>query len=360
MKSIEKQYTVAGVMSGTSLDGLDIALCRFTKIENQYNFEIIAAQTFPYTNEYRAKLSEAHLLSAYDFIKFHKDYGTYIGNQINVFLHNKQKPDFIASHGQTIFHQPEEKVTFQIGDGSFIAAECNITTISDFRNLDTALGGQGAPLVPIGDKILFSEYQFCINLGGFANISYDNSEGTRIAFDICPVNILANMLSNLKGQEFDMAGDIGKQGEINQRLLDELNAISFYQQKEPKSLGREHLEQIFIPIFDKFHISPENKLRTLYEHIAIQINAILSPLSYPNGKILFTGGGAFNTFLISLINKHITQQVVIPSNEIVNFKEALIFAFLGVLRIENEFNCLQSVTGASRNCSGGVIWVVSS
>lgn len=351
-----QESTILGVMSGTSLDGLDFALCKFKKNNNTFSYTVIKTSFIPYNSEIKKQLQNAHNLSSYDFIKFHKWYGKLIGKEINNFLEKKSKPNFIASHGHTVFHKPNENITFQIGDGAFIAAETNISTISDFRNIDTALNGQGAPLVPIGDKLLFPEYEFCINLGGFANISFDNDNNKRIAFDICPVNIVVNELVNIFGKDFDKDGKIGRRGKINYNLLEELNKIPFYSEKPPKSLGREYVEKFHIPIIAKYKIPEEDKIRTFYKHIATQISKIINKKK--NSNILFTGGGTHNSFLVNEIKKETRNNITIPSNELINFKEAIIFAFLGFLRINEDINTLKSVTGAKSDNIGGSIFII--
>ncbi|NPA43931.1 MAG: anhydro-N-acetylmuramic acid kinase [Chlorobi bacterium] len=352
-----KEQTILGVMSGTSLDGLDFAFCKFKKDKAKYSYKIIKTGFIPYSSEIKKQLKNAQNLSSYDFIKLHKWYGKFIGKNINNFLKEDLKPNFIASHGHTVFHNPKENITFQIGDGAFIASEAKISTISDFRNLDTALKGQGAPLVPIGDKLLFSEYDFCLNLGGFANISFNNENNERIAFDICPVNIVLNELVKPLGKEYDKNGNIGKTGNINFELLKELNNIPFYFKKAPKSLGREYSEKYHLPIIKKYNISQEDKIRTFYKHIAIQITEVLKIKE--NSKILITGGGTHNTFLISEIQKETKNKLIIPSNEIIDFKEAIIFAFLGFLRINEKENTLKSVTGAIENSIGGSVFIIN-
>jgi len=351
------EQTILGVMSGTSLDGLDFALCKFKKEGANYSYEVIKTGFASYSSEVKKQLQNAHNLSSYDFIKFHKWYGKFIGENINNFLKENQKPDFIASHGHTIFHKPNENITFQIGDGAFISAETNISTVSDFRNLDTALKGQGAPLVPIGDKLLFSEDDFCINLGGFANISFDNENNERIAFDICPVNIVVNELVKPFRKDYDEDGKIGKSGKINIELLNELNNIPFYSEKAPKSLGREYSEKYHLPIIEKYNITQEDKIRTFYKHIAVQISEVLK--TKENSKVLVTGGGTHNSFLISEIQKETKNKLIIPSNEIIDFKEAIIFAFLGFLRINEGVNTLKSVTGAKKNNIGGSVFLMN-
>jgi anhydro-N-acetylmuramic acid kinase len=348
-------YTAIGIMSGTSVDGLDVILCNFKRVNKKWKFKIIKANTFFYSNKWKRVLSNADKLGAYDFIKFHKEYGKFIGLSINKFLNgNKGEIDFIASHGHTIFHQPDKNLTFQIGDGAVIAATTGITTISDFRSLDIALGGQGAPLVPIGDKFLFSEYDFCLNLGGFANISFHKNK-KQTAFDICPVNIVINYLTQTINKQFDRDGKIAKKGNLNNRLLYELNNIAFYKIKAPKSLGKEWVVAKILPIINKYNIKPEDKLRTIYEHIANQISQVLN--NNKDKTVLLTGGGTYNKFLIKLIDEQTDCELIIPDNNIIDFKEALIFAFLGLLRYRNKINCLSSVTGAKRDNSGGVISV---
>jgi len=351
-----KESTILGVMSGTSLDGLDFALCKFMTGAKKYSYKVIKTGFVKYDSEIKKQLQNALNLSSYDFIKFHKWYGAFIGEKINSFLKDTVKPDFISSHGHTIFHKPSENITFQIGDGAFIAAETNISTISDFRNLDTALKGQGAPLVPIGDKLLFSEFDYCINLGGFANISFDNEEKQRIAFDICPVNLVVNELVKTFGKEYDEDGNIGKMGNVNLELLKELNNISYYLEDSPKSLGREYAEEKHFSIIGEYDISVEDKIRTFYKHIAMQVSLVLK--KGKEAKTLVTGGGVHNSFLISEIQKEINTELIIPEKSIIDFKEAIIFAFLGFLRINEHTNTLKTVTGAKKDNIGGSLFIV--
>ncbi|NOZ35221.1 MAG: anhydro-N-acetylmuramic acid kinase [Chlorobi bacterium] len=347
-----ERKTILGIMSGTSLDGLDFALCEFEKSDNNYLYKIIKTGFFKYDKKLKKQLETAHKLNAYNFIKFHKEYGKYIGKKATGFLKDVTKPDYIASHGHTIFHKPEEQVTFQIGDGAFITAETGIPVISDFRNLDTALGGQGAPLVPIGDKLLFSEYDYCLNLGGFANISYDK-EGVRMAFDVCPFNFIINKFAQLSGKEYDKNGELGKSGNVNELLLNELNRIDYYNLKSPKSLAREYVEKFYLPVFNKYKIPIKDVIHTFYEHSAFQINKFIAP----DKNILITGGGTHNTFFISLLKKKTENELIIPDNKLIDFKEAIIFAFLGFLRSMRKNNTLASVTGAKNNSSGGNIFI---
>ncbi len=344
---------VLGIMSGTSLDGIDFALCEITSENEKYKYELLQAETYTYDNYWINKLKTAQNLTALEFIRLHKEYGKYIGKKANVFINKKLKPDIIASHGHTIFHEPSNALTFQIGDGAFIAAQTQTTCVSDFRTLDTALGGQGAPLVPIGDKFLFSEYKYCLNLGGFSNISYDNNKKTRIAYDISPVNFALNYFAEKQGLIYDEGGKMGREGEINYNLLEKLNNISYYSQEPPKSLAREFFEQIFLPIINTFNIPIYDVFRTIYEHIAVQIEKSVDNI-FAN-KILITGGGANNKFLIEILKSKINNEIIIPQKSIIDYKEAIIFALLGYLRINNIKNTFSSVTGSKCDNYGGVV-----
>jgi len=350
------KYSVIGLMSGTSLDGVDLIHALFYRQNNAWKYEIKSAKTYSYSDEWKQKLRTAHQLNALAFVNLHNEYGEYLGNLINLFTSSYlQEIDFVASHGHTIFHQPEKKVTFQLGNGASIAATCNKTTICDFRTLDVALGGQGAPLVPIGDDLLFSKYDFCINLGGFANVSYKKNS-KRIAYDICAVNSVANHFANFFEMEYDKDGEIGKRGKVNEKLLNELNNLAFYKEVKPKSLGREWVENQFLPIFDTYTLKIEDKLRTFYEHIAIKISDSIFVNAKNDVKILVTGGGAYNKFLIAKISEISKKELTLPNELVIDFKEALIFGFLGVLRLEKEKNCLKSVTGAKYDNFGGIIY----
>ena len=350
-----KSYKAIGIMSGTSLDGLDIVFCHFT-FQKNWKFELIKSITIDYSKHWKEKLAEAPFLNGYELTKFHKQYGKFIGDSVNQFIKNSDfQADLVASHGHTIFHQPDKKLTLQIGDGYEIATTTEITTICDFRSLDIALGGQGAPLVPIGDELLFSDYNYCLNIGGFANISFNNN-GNRCAYDIGPANIILNYLTNKLGHDYDKNGALGLLGKTNTELLEKLNSLEYYSNSFPKSLGREWLDSEFIPVLDKTEASLHDKLRTVYEHIAIQISKALN--SDGQSKTLVTGGGAYNKLLINLTKQKTKSQLVIPNKELIDYKEAIIFALLGVLKLENEVNCLASVTGAKKDSSSGVIYSI--
>lgn len=351
----KKTYCI-GVMSGTSLDGLDIALCSFWEEDNKPKFEIIEAETVNYSNDWYFKLLYMHYFYAYQFSLLNNQYGQFIGKQVNSFIEkhriNKKDIAFIASHGHTVFHTPDKNITVQVGDGSAIYAETGIKTIYDFRQLDIYRGGQGAPLVPIGDHLLFSNYELCLNLGGFANISYASDNG-RIAYDIVPVNIVLNGIAQSVGLKYDAEGEKASRGHTNEELLERLNLLEYYTKKPPKSLGREWVEQNINPLIEVNDINVKDMLRTYVEHICIQINNAVS--KFPKGKILVTGGGTYNTFLINRLQELCKHELVIPEKNIIEYKEALIFAFLGYLKTTSRVNTLASVTGAICDSISGIV-----
>ncbi|MCE2773390.1 MAG: anhydro-N-acetylmuramic acid kinase [Bacteroidetes bacterium] len=342
---------IIGVMSGTSLDGLDLCACTFA---SDNTFEIIKAETISYDASTKALLREAETCSGVRLTGIDRTYGRLIGEHIARFMNQHLKDTVItavASHGHTIFHNPTNGYTLQIGHGSAIAAACGLPVVCDFRSLDVALGGQGAPLVPIGDQLLFGNYDACLNIGGFANISFEEN-GIRVAGDICPANYILNELSSRLHMSYDAGGAIAQSGVVIPALLAQLNNLDFYKMKFPKSLGREWVEQ------EIRHLLPEilptvDLLRTCTEHAAFQIAQSL------NGRknTIVTGGGAFNTFLVQRIREQTTCTVEIPDDQIVAFKEALIFAYLGWLRINNRINTLKSVTGGSKDSIGGAIYL---
>ena len=344
-----------GLMSGTSVDGLDVCCATFTREDGQWRYTIDCARGYEYPEDLRRKLSrEVQKMSALEFVAFHSAYGRFLGERVNDFMARFHiRPDIIASHGSTVFHQPEKKIMFQIGDGAAIAAVTGIPTVSDFRRLDIMLGGQGAPLVPIGDNLLFGRYDYCLNIGGFSNISFRMGEN-RVAFDISPVNYVINRCTRLVGLEMDRDGEIAASGEVNGELLGRLNALDYYFRPWPKSLGREWVERNVFPLMDASGLSLKDLLRTYYEHCALQ----LAKVTRPGRSMLVTGGGAYNKFLIQRMEALCGCRMVIPEPAIVEFKEALIFAFLGVLYMADEPSCLSSVTGASRDSIGGMLFKV--
>ena len=350
---IKNEVFVIGLMSGTSLDGIDLVYTKFIK-NGAKSFEILHSETIGYSKEWKQLLQNAIHFSSDELSRLDHTYGKYLGEIINHFIHNYkiERIDFIASHGHTILHQPEKGITLQIGAGEEIAKLTKQKVVCDFRTQDVKLGGQGAPLVPIGDELLFSEYKFCLNLGGFSNVSFKKEE-ERVAFDICPVNIVLNFYANKIGLEYDASGKIASEGKINEQLLEALNSLDFYKTAPPKSLGLEWVQKEIFPLIDTFETDVSSVLRTFVEHIAIQIAKIIQG----SDSVLITGGGVFNTFLMDRIKMHANVKIEQTSDALINYKEALIFAFLGMLKIENQVNCLKSVTGASRNHSSGVIFL---
>lgn len=354
-----RKYDIIGLMSGTSMDGLDIVHVRFhvTKDE-KWDYELLCSVTFPYPENLVSQLSSATELTVLKFLQLDKQLGKVFGEMVNQFIQNnkidKTSIDAIASHGHTTFHQPHNGFTSQIGCGSTISMLTGIPVINDFRTKDVIAGGQGAPLVPIGDLLLFSnQAESFLNIGGIANISFIR-DNKMIAFDICPGNLPLNKLAVSKGMAYDRNGALASSGEINFFLLDLLNSLEYYEQNYPKSLGTEWLELHFYPLI-KFDKDIENNLRTVIEHEASQIG---NALNQNNLKSVFiTGGGAKNTFFLERIKHYYEGEVIIPSEKIVDFKEAIIFALLGARYIAKETNTISSVTGASRNVIGGVMHI---
>ncbi|MFZ5941996.1 MAG: anhydro-N-acetylmuramic acid kinase [Bacteroidota bacterium] len=353
MKGINT-YKVTGLMSGTSLDGTDLALAEFTETGREWSFRLVVAETVPYPEELNQRLRAALNMESAELFRLNFDLGNYYGRILNSF-HEKTGilPDFISSHGHTVFHRPDLGYTFQAGSGEQIALLTNRPVVCDFRTRDVLLGGQGAPLVPIGDELLFSRYEYCLNLGGIANISY-RKEGKRIACDLVPVNMALNFLAELAGMSFDRDGKLAAEGRIDGVLLKRLNDLDFYRISGPRSLGAEWFRSQFLPLISDERISLADRLATVSEHIAEQISKELD--LYPSGKMLVTGGGAYNENLIRILGNKTGVSLVIPAKELVEFKEALVFAFLGLLRWRNEINCLSSVTGARSDSSTGIIF----
>jgi len=341
-----------GVMSGTSLDGVDLVYVKFDS-SPKIAYTILATASIPYTAFWKKKLTDAFTSNAQELTQLNVEYGAFLGNLILDFntKNSIQKLDFIASHGHTIFHNPSKGYSLQIGDGATISQICNQKVVCDFRQQDVAMGGQGAPLVPIGDKLLFSEYEYCINIGGFANISFEKSH-KRLAFDICPANIILNHYTRSINLEYDDKGQLARTGNLDIALLKALNQLSFY--TSTNSMGNEIVVDEVIPLIDSFNLPITTILHTVTEHVAKKIGSLLSK----NTKALLTGGGTLNDYLVERITAYSKADIVIPDRTIIDFKEALIFAFLGMLRLENTINILASVTGAAKDHSSGVIFDV--
>lgn len=351
-------YKVIGLMSGTSLDGLDIAYCNFHYKEGRWEFELLESKSIAYSSDWEHKLKNLVEASSEDLLALDVAFGKFLGNKTKQFIEEHSlNVDFIASHGHTVFHQPEKGFTLQIGSGQEVSLVTNLRVISDFRIKDVAFGGQGAPLVPIGDQLLFGQYIACLNLGGIANISF-NANNKRVAFDIGMANMLLNHLANKKGLGYDESGKIAASGKVDNSLLEQLNNLLYFNLPYPKSLGYEWFLSDVLPIIEASSLSVKDLMATSVEHEAIQITKVFTNDIVGKGDVLITGGGAFNTVLISRIKFHTPNRlkVIIPSPETIDFKEAIIFAFMGVLRERDEPNCLKSVTGASIDVSGGEIF----
>ena len=358
-------YKVIGLMSGSSLDGLDIAYVEFEENAGKWGFTIVAADCYTYSLEWKEKLKTAHSLSAFDYQLLHTEYGHYLGSEVNKFIeaHGLQyKVALIASHGHTSFHFPSQKMTAQLGDGAALAAATMLPVVSDLRAMDVALGGQGAPLVPIGEKYLFGEYDMLLNIGGIANMSFRNN-GDYIAFDACPANRVLNSLAAKVGKDYDSGGAMASIGNVQAVLLDKLNALAYYQQSSPKSLDNSFGSNEVFPLIRSFALTHNDSLRTYVEHIVFQIkNAIKNnrPAAGENAKLLVTGGGAFNSFLVGRLKEEmqvIKIEVVVANGPIIKYKEALIMGFIGVLRWRQEYTVLPSVTGGKRSSIGGTVWI---
>jgi anhydro-N-acetylmuramic acid kinase len=347
-------------MSGSSIDGLDIAYCRIEEVGGKWNFEIEQAACIEFDEQWKQKLTNLAHVSAKELLLTHVEFGHWMGKNINKFIEEynlTHKVHLIASHGHTVFHEPALGMTFQMGDGASIAAETQLPVVNDLRNLDVALGGQGAPIVPIGEQLFWSDYQYFLNIGGISNLTIQLADKI-VAYDVCPANRILNLIANELGMAFDKEGIEASKGNIQQDLLNELSDLEYYQMPYPKSLSNEFGLEVIFPIIQKYAISNQDKLRTMCEHIAHQIAE--SVVSGQSQKMLVTGGGAFNTFLMKLISEKLLTknvEVVIPDSKLIQYKEALVMALIGTLRWREENNVLSSVTGASRSSVGGALWM---
>ena len=360
-------YRVIGVMSGSSLDGLDLAYVEFEEKGGKWTFNIVASNCYAYDEQWKNQLKTGRDLKAIDFVSLDAEYGHHLGDQINRFIHEKgldYKVGLIASHGHTLFHLPG-KYSVQIGNGAAIAATTSLPVVSDLRSLDVALGGQGAPIVPMGEQLLFPEFSFFLNIGGISNLSF-KGEQFYDAFDVCPANRVLNQLAEKMNVSYDKDGALAAAGRINEMLLERLNQLEYYKKDYPKSLANEFGTEVIYPLLIADGLSTEDLLATYTEHIAIQVaqavEKIVSKRSLivNQARMMVTGGGAYNAYLISRLSQHLLPyeiEVVLPSNEIIEYKEALIMALLGVLRWREEETVFSSVTGARRASSGGAFWM---
>lgn len=357
-----KIYKIIGLMSGTSLDGLDLAYCHIWEKNDTWKFDIKKTKSVMYSSDMLQKLKDAISLSAEKLIELHNTYGTWLGQQTLEFIQeNNLEVDYIASHGHTTHHRPEMALTFQVGSGQHLANASGYTVISDFRTNDLALGGQGAPLVPIGDRIFFNEYDFCLNLGGISNISFEVKD-KRIAYDIGLANMILNYITRKVDLDYDENGNLARNGKINEGMLKQLNELKYYTLPHPKSIGYEWFLAEVVPIVEKTTDCIENLLHTSIHHISDKISQQINLNSKSNKqRLLVTGGGALNSFFIETLQQKLgkTTDVIIPEKIIIEFKEALIFALMGVLRVEQQTNVLSSVTGAKKDSSSGVVYLLN-
>lgn len=355
-----KTYRILGLMSGTSLDGLDLAYCELTHSGQRWDYEILASESISYQSSWKERLKHAIFLPGEDLMLLNIEYGNWLGDQARQFLEkNGLVADAIASHGHTAHHRPEKGLTVQLGSGQHLATTSGIKTICDFRTLDVALGGQGAPLVPIGDRLLFGAYDFCLNLGGISNISFE-WEGQRIAYDIGLANMLLNHLAVSLEKGFDENGNLARKGKKIPALFDRLNNLEYHSLPFPKSTGYEWFLQEVIPLIDNTDAPLEDLLHTGVQHICEQVvRQVQRYARNPDQRLLVTGGGALNKYLTEVLGQRLSGQVsvVIPERRIIEFKEALVFALMGVLRMEGATNVLHSVTGASRDSCSGVVYL---
>ncbi len=355
-----KIYKIIGLMSGTSLDGLDLAYCHIWEKNGVWEFDIKETKSVKYSSEMLNTLKNAISLSAEKLIELHNTYGTWLGEQSSIFINeNKLDVDYIASHGHTTHHRPEMGLTFQVGSGQHLANVTGIKVIADFRTNDLALGGQGAPLVPIGDRMFFNEYDYCLNLGGISNVSFEVKD-KRIAYDIGLANMILNYITRKVDLEYDEDGILARSGNINNKMLAQLNNLKYYLLPHPKSIGYEWFLEEVVPIVEDNDDTIENLLHTSIHHICDKVAQQIN-LNFKHNKqqLLITGGGALNSFLIATLQEKLgdTTKVVVPEKIIIEFKEALVFALMGVLRVEQLTNVLSSVTGAKKDSSSGVLFI---
>ncbi len=357
-----------GLMSGSSLDGLDIASCRFElQGDRIVHWQLLEGETVPFPASWQVHLRRLPEADARTLAHAHAALGRWMGEAVNGFLarYPHLRPDCIASHGHTIFHFPAEGFTTQIGDGAAVASVTGYTTVSDFRGTDVALGGQGAPLAPIADRLLFPQYELMLNLGGIANITC-NIEGRYIAFDIGGANQILNALTQSIGLPYDDGGRMAASGRLIEPLMEAMDRLPYFQAAPPKSLGNDWVQAHQTEAYIAWPASVEDRLHTACVQLARQTALALARIMesenwrLPQYRILATGGGAFNTFLTNCIveacNTVAPVSLQVPEPGIIAFKEAVLMALMGVLRMAGLPNCMASVTGASRDAVGGAVY----
>ncbi|WP_420602293.1 anhydro-N-acetylmuramic acid kinase [Flagellimonas sp.] len=355
-----KKYKVLGLMSGTSLDGLDLAYCHLCQSNDHWEFSIEKTMDISYDDQLRDTLKNAIYLSEEEHGQLHLDYGIWLGKQAKTFIEEHHlEIDFIASHGHTSHHRPEDGITFQLGDGQLLANTGGKQVICDFRTKDVSLSGQGAPLVPIGDQLLFSNYDFCLNLGGISNMSFEK-DGKRIAYDIGLANMPLNYITQKIGLDYDENGKLARSGKLDEELLQQLNQLEYYKLPYPKSTGYEWFTAKIVPLIDASKASENDLLHTFIHHNCEQISIEVHKHAVnPESKLFVTGGGALNQFFVDTLQTKLgaSVKVVVPNKTLIAYKEALVFALMGVLRTENKINVLSSVTGATQDSCSGEVFV---
>lgn len=357
-------YKVIGLMSGSSLDGLDIAYVHLNEVRSQWTYEIVHVDCVPYTKEMTDKLRNVQQMDVVDYLRFHTAYGRFLGESVNDFIKKnniEHQVHLIASHGHTVMHEPQNNTSGQIGDGASIAAVTGLPVVSDLRNMDVALGGQGAPIVPIGDKLLFGQYDYWLNIGGIANITVPHN-GETLAYDVCPANQILNGLAGMVGLEMDKDGALARKGELQLDILADLNDEPYYLQTPPKSLSNEQAKQLVFPKLLQSKNELNDLLSTTTQHIVDKIAEAVQ--QHPTGKeksvLLATGGGALNTYLMECLKEELAKHntdLHIPDTDTVQYKEAVVMALIGILRFREETNVLSSVTGAKRDSISGALWM---
>lgn len=344
---MSKALNVLGMMSGTSLDGLDLCAVRFEEVESKITYRILAAETLAFTSFWTDQLQKAAQQSAIDLLALHASFGRWLGEEAKRFMHRHGLSiDLVSSHGHTIFHQPNKGLSFQLGDGQHLAAAAGLEVVADFRQLDVAMGGQGAPLMPLPDKLLFPEYSRFLNLGGIANLSIQKSDAT-LGYDICAFNQVFNHYANKLGKPYDEGGKIAASGQVHFSLVKELDQLPYFQKEGPKSLGREEVEAWYLPLLNS--LSEQDALATMAQHAINQLSKVLGSAE----PILVTGGGAYNQHVLNNLRGVIAH---VPTPEVVEFKEALGFALLGWLRYHGRTGALSTVTGAEKDHLAGVLF----
>ncbi|TAD84805.1 MAG: anhydro-N-acetylmuramic acid kinase [Bacteroidetes bacterium] len=367
------QYRAIGIMSGSSLDGLDVAYVEFDENRGQWTYDVVAAECMPYSPHWEEALRHATALSALDYLRLHVRYGHYLGEAVNQFIARhglEHRVQLIASHGHTSFHEPANQLTAQLGDGAAIAAVTGINVVSDLRAMDMALGGQGAPIVPMGEALLLSKYPLLLNLGGIANLTatmqaQPDGISTTIAFDICPANRVLNMFAAAQGLPYDDGGKLAATGHLRDEVLSQLNGQPYYSQPFPKSLANQFGTDTIYPVLKAANLSVPDALRTMVEHVVVQtvrsVGRVVQKMgAHQPRQVLVTGGGAANAFLIDRLTMGLQPlgvEVVVPPAQLVEFKEAMVMALLGVMRWREENTVMHSVTGAARSSIGGAVWM---